>query len=136
MASYLLTSSQFTGSVTLRYNAEGAFEGVEVNATLTEAQRAWLLQKTPANEADLCRVLGNSTTAKLTKIEVTFALFWDKYNDKVHSSRKRTLAKWDRMPKAEQVKAYNYVGFYLSTLRKWQERKNAETYLNAELWNN
>jgi hypothetical protein len=63
-------------------------------------------------------------------------MFWKKYNDKERSSKKRTLAKWNKMSQVEQTKAYNYIQKYFNSIPNGVETKYAETYLNAELWNN
>ena len=139
MANYLLTSSLFTGSITIRFNAQGLLDGFDVNAELTAEQHHWLLNNMPINEDDAQRVLVCSKTAKLTKLpdaEVTFALFWDKYDDKINSSKKRAEAKWRQLSKSDQQKAYLFITRYFANIPNNTRKKYAETYLNAELWNN
>lgn len=40
------------------------------------------------------------------------------------------------MTSAEQGKAYRFIGRYIASLGQGIRQKYAETYLNAELWNN
>jgi hypothetical protein len=77
--------------------------------------------------------------AKVTVVElnqqVTFEMFWLKYNDRERSSRKRCLAMWDKFSKDNQVKAYYFIDTY-NRNRGTAEKKYCETYLKSELWNN
>lgn len=66
---------------------------------------------------------------------ISFETFWDKYNDKVRSSRKRSQKLWEKLNKENQAKAYYYIDTY-NRHRGNAEKKYCETYLNAELWNN
>jgi hypothetical protein len=69
--------------------------------------------------------------------EITFDMFWNRYDDKIYSSKKRSEAQWNRMSKANRCTAYNYIPRYFSKLPEWQTRKKtAEKYLSDELWNN
>ena len=138
MKTYLLTSPNFTGEVEFVFDDSGRLQDYRNRAELNSGQKKWLLEKLPKTLSELSNVLADSKTAKLTEVvvEITFEMFWHKYNDKVNSSRKKTQQKWDRMTKAEQVKAYRYIGYYFSTLPQGTRKKYAETYLNAELWNN
>jgi hypothetical protein len=72
----------------------------------------------------------------LPETEIDFDRFWKRYDDRVNSSRKRTLIKWNKMPKSEQIKAFYFVGKYFASLPPGIRKKYAETYLNDELWNN
>ncbi|GHT15079.1 hypothetical protein AGMMS4956_14290 [Bacteroidia bacterium] len=141
MKTYLLTSPLFEGVVTLHYNDEGLYVGMSIEGSLTEQQREWLLRYTSANIDAIKTVLGGSKTATLTALppqvqQITFELFWDKYDDKVNSSKKKALAKWEKMSKTEQQRAYLYLPKYFGNLPNGTRKKYVETYLNAELWNN
>jgi len=67
---------------------------------------------------------------------ITFDKFWNRYDDKLNSSKKKTQVKWNKMPAAEQAKAFRYIGKYFASIPSGTRKKYAETYLNAELWNN
>jgi hypothetical protein len=125
----------------LRYNDDGHFAGLEINGQLTPAQSYWLLRHTAVKVDDLQRALCDSKTAKLTPMpenvpEVDFEMFWARYDDKVNSSKKRARAKWDKMSKENQQKAYLYLPKYFAHLPQNTRKKYVETYLSAELWNN
>lgn len=66
---------------------------------------------------------------------ITFDMFWDKYNDKERSSKKRSRKIWDKLPPADQAKAFYYYDQY-NRNRGNAEKKYCETYLAAEMWNN
>lgn len=69
------------------------------------------------------------------QVTITFEMFWDKYNDKERSSKKRSRRLWDKLPEEEQVKAYYYYDRY-NRNRGSAEKKYCETYLGAVMWNN
>jgi len=140
MKRYSLTSTAFDGEVLLEFNDSGLLTGYDCNgATLTEAQQLWILNRMPREIADLKRIINEAKQAKLTELEdeeVSFDKFWNRYDEKIRSSKKKTLAKWNRMPKAQRLKAYKYIATYERSLYAGVAKKYAETYLNAELWNN
>lgn len=140
MRTVVLTSTAFTGGVIFKFKESGVLLSLDTSeAELTEEQSVWLISKCPTHVDHLKQVLGTSKTAKLTELEtgtISFEMFWNKYDSKTSSSRKRTLAKWDKMTVGEQVKAFNYINQYIPNIKPGVEKKYAETYLNAELWNN
>lgn len=79
-----------------------------------------------------------SKTGKLTEVtlNITFEMFWNRYDDKVLSSRRKTEARWNRMTKADQIKAFNFINRYEQNIPTGTRKKYAETYLNSEIWNN
>lgn len=140
MRTFVMTSKEFTGGVIFRFKDSGALLSFDVSeAELSEVQSQWLISRCPTHIDKLKEIIGKSTTAKITELEageVTFEMFWNKYDSKTHSSKKRTLVKWNKMTLGERVKAYNYINKYVVGLKPGVEKKYAETYLNAELWNN
>lgn len=137
---YLLTSGGFTGDVLFEFDADGLLVRYDISgAQLNTTQKAWMLERLPCHLNDLQLVLGNSKTAKLTKqlrTSVTFEDFWNRYNDKTTSSKKKTLLIWNRMSQTERDKAFNYIPAYFRSIPTGVAKKYANTYLNAELWNN
>jgi len=136
---FILTSTAFEGDVIFEYNEGGLLERYDISgASLSENQHIWMLKNLPRELCELQRVLGNSGTAKLTEVseEITFDKFWNRYDEKDRSSKKKALAKWNRMSKSQQAKAYWYIPKYFSSIPLGVAKKYAETYLNAELWNN
>jgi len=139
MKTYSLTSTAFPGEVIFDFDDAGYLVKFDTSgADLSEQQQLWLLKKMPKHLSRVKQVLENSNTATLTEInqDVTFDSFWNRYNNKVRSSKKRTLARWNRMSRTDRLRAFNFIVKYEATLTNGIEKKYAETYLNAELWNN
>lgn len=137
---YLLTSDQFSGDVLFEFDDAGLLVRYDItNAQLSEAQKVFILQKLPRSIDKIKEVMGNSKTAKLTKqakTGVTFEDFWNRYDDKTTSSKKKTLVIWNRMSQAQRDKAFNHIPAYFRSIPTGVAKKYANTYLNAELWNN
>lgn len=143
---YIITSSAWAGEVDLVYsddtldNKDGNMLLVLLDirrAELSEQQHIWFLRSMPRELAGLEKKLEGSS-AKLTEVatEITFDMFWKRYRAPENSKKKSALLAWNRMPKAEQIKAYNHIAKYERGIQSWQTRQYAETYLNSDLWNN
>ncbi|MDY0102804.1 MAG: hypothetical protein RBS07_07670 [Lentimicrobium sp.] len=138
MVRYSLTSAAFEGEVIFTFNDSGLLESFDTSgASLSEKQQVFILKELPRELCEVKRVLGGSVSARLTEIkqEVTFEMFWNRYNDK-RASRKKTEMKWDRMKSAERLRAYNFIARYENSIENWRGKMYATRYLNEELWNN
>jgi len=136
---FTLTSSQFIGEVLLSFDAKGFLVMYDASgATLSENQMDWLVNELPRRIEDIKQLLGNSKTAKLTELkeQITFDMFWARYDEKIRSSKKRAIGKWNKMTETQRNKAYKFISVYESHILPGTFKKYAETYLNAELWNN
>lgn len=67
------------------------------------------------------------------KDTVDFSLFWNKYEKKV--GLKDCKKKWDKLPKETQEKILAHLDIYIPATPDPTYRKNPETYLNNESWN-
>ncbi len=108
-------------------------------AEMTAMQQEWLLKKLPKELKEVQELLKNAKSAEFTLIvegSVTFEMFWDKYNNKALSSKKKAFEKWKKMNEGDRQRAFNYITKYKSQINYGTAPKYAETYLNAELWNN
>ncbi len=135
---YALTSTVWVGEILITYNPAGLLVNLDIsNASLSENQHVWFLKNMPRELAELQKLVSTLETLTLTQveIEVTFDMFWNKYNEKLRSSKKKSLTTWSRLPKAERTKAYNYINKYEQSIQG-TAKKYAETYLNSEIWNN
>ncbi len=134
---YHITSTSWTGYIELEFNSIGLMVRSDITqAVLNEDQQIWFLRNC-RELSELQRVI-KGTTATMTEVkqEVTFDLFWNRYDEKIRSSKKKALTTWNRLRKDDQVKAYNYIKKYEGSMAQGVAKKYAETYLNAELWNN
>lgn len=134
---YQITSSVWKGYIEIEFNELGFMVRTDTRqADLTETQQMWFLNKMPRELAQLQKVI-EGTSATITEIveEITFADAWKKYHDE-NGSKKKAQAKWDKMPEAERLKAYNYISKYLAKKPETTPKLYFATYLNEERWNN
>lgn len=139
MKDYLLMSpSMPNGEIKLQYSNAGVLAGFSIAGEISAAQHRWLIEKLPKSLDELQLLCSSVKSLKLVPIEteITFEMFWNKYDEKKLSSKKRSEVKWNRMRKSEQIKAYNYINRYFLNIPGGVAKKYAETYLNAEQWNN
>ncbi len=139
MTTYLMTSTAFEGEVIFKFDeAERLLMYDVTGATLSATQLDWLTNRLPRTLKELKAVLKASKGAKLTEQKqtgATFEQFWEAYDEKKRSSRKKTEARWRKMSQAQRDKALNFIPEYFRLLQGTYP-KYAETYLNHELWNN
>lgn len=134
----MLTSTAWSGEIRIEYNELDLMVSFDLSkAQLSQQQHLWFLQRMPADLTRLQELIRNST-ARMVEVnrEITFESFWNRYDDKVRSSRKKAERVWSRLSKADQAKAYAYIPAYEASRTAGVAKKYAETYLNAELWNN
>ncbi len=139
MKHYQLTSDSFIGAVDFYFNDLGLLESHSIKeAELSEKQQIWLLRHLPREIQELTDLNKDNPQLKVTEIkeEVTFLMFWNRYDEKLLSSKKKTEAKWNKMTKTNQLKAYQFVPTYFNNIPAGTRKKYAEMYLNAEMWNN
>ncbi|MEK9713808.1 MAG: hypothetical protein VW258_14690, partial [Thalassolituus sp.] len=66
-------------------------------------------------------------------LNVPFDDFWNLYNKKV--GRKKSEAKWKRLTNKDRAAIMEHLPNYIRNTPDVQYRKNPETYLNNESWN-
>lgn len=139
MKKYLLTSSKWDGEIEVVYNDLNLMVSIDISrADLAEKQQIYFLRDLPREMAELEILKQKSPTLVVTEVvqEVSFEKFWNHYDEKIRSSKKRAEKAWNKLNKTDQVRAYNYIDKYKQSLYANTNAKYAETYLNAELWNN
>lgn len=138
MRSFILTSPLMSGEVEFRFDEKGYLQGYDNRAVLTPEQQEWLLMRLPKTLEGIKVILSQSKGAKLTEVtkEVNFDMFWDRYDEKLLSSRKKALQIWEKMSARNRQAAYNYVYNYFASLPQGVRKKYAETYLRSEIWDN
>ena len=137
MKSFAITSAKFSGDITYTYDNDGYLQSFINNADLSQEQRVYILKKLPLTQDEIKDLMGNTPSLNIVEIpfKVSFEQFWDKYDDKIRSSKKKSLQKWSKMTDTDMVKAYLFIEKY-NRNRGNADKKYAETYLNSELWNN
>ena len=137
MSSYLLSSAHFAGEVAFEFNEREMLVGFSMHAEMSGDQHAYLLAHLPITLHDLRQLTQiSSATIVEVKKEITFVDFWNRYDDKLSSSKKRTEARWNSMSKVIQMKAYHYIYRYFNGIPSGCRKKYAETYLMSEIWDN
>jgi hypothetical protein len=132
-----LTSTSFAGYIEYIFGDNDLLEKMEVHATLSEKQQVFLLKNMPREIPELEKLRSaNVTLTEMNAAVPTFEMFWNRYDDKINSSRKRTERKWYSMSPANKGRAYNFILRYFANIPAGTRKKYAETYLNDELWNN
>lgn len=136
MKIFHLTSIAFTGYIEFRFSDNELLDKMSNHADLTEKQQVFLLQNMPKEIQELEKLKTSNVTITEVNQDITFDMFWNRYDDKLNSSKKRTERKWDKMNPADQARAYLFISRYFANIPAGTRKKYAETYLNDELWNN
>jgi hypothetical protein len=135
-----MSGKSFEGAVTFQFDAQGKLLKYDCSeAKMSQEQFDWFNERLPRTLLELQQVLAKAKSSKLQKLppqKVDFEIFWDKYNEKVRSSKKKSLKVWNRLNKTEQIRAYLFIDLYEKSILNGIAKKYCETYLNAELWNN
>jgi len=134
---FIATAPSFTGEIEFRFNADGVLTGYDARAELTPGQFKALFQIFPITVSGLEKLEGINLKIVEIKKEVTFDDFWARWfagRHKDNSSKIKARNKWNRMPKGEQIKAYNHIYTYMGNIPQGTPPKYAETYLNSWLW--
>lgn len=138
MAKYSITSPKIYGDIICEYcNTNGLLNKFEINATLTTVQHKAIIDLLPKTQPELQIIKDTIPRIEIIKLpdKITFEMAWVRYDNKLLSSKKKSLAKWEKMPEAEQAKAYYHIQKYHAQ-RGTTAPKYFETYLNSEIWNN
>jgi hypothetical protein len=139
---WAMTSKSFDGAAIFRFNSEGLLISYDVSeATMSPQQLNWFTQRLPRTHDELIGLLKGVPGIRLAEMpngveDVSFDMFWIKYNERVRSSKKRCLKIWPRFNRANRVALYLFIDEYNRSILPGCAKKNAETYLNAEQWNN
>lgn len=136
MKKYSLTSPAFTGECVFGYNDNERLIFVDFSgAELPDEYIVAMLSALPYTR-DFRRIKGKTGVVTEILETITFDMFWNKYDDKARSSKIKTERVWNKMTRADQVKAYNFVNKYKASLQQGICMKYATTYLSDQLWNN
>ncbi len=136
MKRYLITNPNFNGAAELIYTEAGILQKIDVSNTSMGISLINFFKKAaPVDESGLASSFGKETVIVPAEFEVTFDMFWAEYDNKIN--RKRCLPVWDKLNKAQQVKAFYGVKKYNRHLRDTGFNKlNPENYLKNETWEN
>lgn len=140
MKTYKITSEKIAGEITVVYDDRRELAKLDMSgAEMTIQQKNWLMANQPNTEDKLFDMQQKSKWMKIDLMPesiITFEMFWQRYDDKINSSKKRAKQRWDKMSERDRNKAFYYINRYFASIPQGTRKKYAETYLNAELWNN
>lgn len=138
MRKFELTSPAFEGCVTYGFDdTTDRLVMVDMSSVPLSAE-LWncIWSNLPATSKAMGKVKGRTGVITELVEEITFEMFWQRYDDKARSSKVKTQRAWDKMPKREQVKAYQFIPRYFESIPPGVCKKYATTYLSDQLWNN
>lgn len=138
MRKFELTSPAFEGCVTYGFDdTTDRLVMVDMSSVPLSAE-LWncIWSNLPATSKAMGKVKGRTGVITELVEEITFDMFWQRYDDKARSSKVKTQRAWDKMPKREQVKAYQFIPRYFESIPPGVCKKYATTYLSDQLWNN
>ena len=136
MRRFLITSPKFTGTAELFFNDVLC----KIDCTQTNMSAEVMLhfkRSVPVYTDGLATSFSNETTIIEADFEVSFDMFWKKYNKKINKIR--AMKVWEKMDKSMQVKAYFGVDSYHKFLKQkeqWRSKADPETYLRNQYWEN
>jgi hypothetical protein len=136
---YTITSNKFNGSITVAFTQEGECVLYDAQvAKLTATQQDWIMKRLTLKQTGFLQALEREGAFNIvgSAYEVTFEMFWNKYDEKDRSSKKKAETKWQRMSREQKILAYAHIPTYFKNIPGGVAKKYAETYLNSELWNN
>ncbi len=142
MKSYYMTSTSFEGEIEFHFDHNDQLTSIVFNATLKDFHYNFIFKMLPYNVERMEMMIeaikkskNNSVFTMQTK-ELTFEDFYNKYDEKALSSKKKTEIRWNNMKKADRINAYMYINKYFQNLPQGTRKKYAETYLNSYIWEN
>lgn len=138
MRKFELTSPAFEGCVTYGFDdTTDRLVMVDMSSVPLSAE-LWncIWSNLPATSKAIGKVKGRTGVITELVEDITFDMFWQRYDDKARSSKVKTQRAWDKMPEREQVKAYQFIPRYFQSIPPGVCKKYATTYLSDQLWNN
>lgn len=137
MRRFIITSPAFTGQAELVYDSENILVKIDVSNTNMRTLVFRFKNMVPTLADDIATAFAPTRATVIeADFEVTYEMFWSKYNKKINN--KRCIALWGKLTKTKQVKAFYGVDAYDKYLSKesWRSKADPETYLRNEMWEN
>lgn len=138
MKQFILTHPKLQGQIVLQYNDAETLQLVDMTEVAMQAEGIGrFLQKVPTQIAQLWPYTAQfGTTIVESTFEISFDVFWKRYNKKIN--RIRALKLWDKLNTTEQIAAYYGIPKYDAYLKKesWRSKADPETYLRNKYWEN
>lgn len=135
MKKYIITHENFNGELEFRYDPAGLVYNVDVRAELTIPQAQFIFQTMPVEAATLpAWAQTNGFEAKEIPADLSFASWWAMWCNAggVQANKKRAQALYEKLSKANQVKAIWSLKSYKRFLQRctWISPQYPDTYLS------
>lgn len=137
MRRFLITSTKFRGQAEAIYNDNETLCKLDCGDTDMDARTVHLFKNAiGATIAEMAVRFSSDTVVIEADYEVSFDMFWKKYNKKINKSR--CILLWNKLNKTMQVQAYFGIEAYDKFLKKesWRSKADPETYLRNKYWEN
>lgn len=139
MRRFLITSQKFTGTAELLYNDQEVLNRIDCTQTDMSADTVAAFKRAvPVLINALLKEpwCGADTTIIEADFEVSFLMFWKRYDKKIN--KKRAQLAWNKLSKSEQVKAFYGIDAYTKFLKieNWRPKQDPENYLKNLMWEN
>lgn len=139
MRRFQITSEKFNGVAELLFNDKAILCRIDCTQTDMDAVTVAAFKKASPATIELLQAGGcftAGTTVVEADFEVTFEMFWRKYNHKIN--RKRCEPLWAKLSKADQVKAFYGIDVYDKFLKQtgWRNKVDPEKYIREAYWEN
>jgi len=140
MIAFQLYSEMHQCDLQFKFDTQGRICGFEImgETVMSGEQLSNFLAKLPQSIGILKQYcIKKKLELVELKQDVSFEAFWNAYNYKDGSSRRKTEAVWDRMSEKDKTMAINWIPKYKNILIKQGVSKMyATTYLNDKRWEN
>lgn len=137
MKRFLITNPRFTGQVEVVYNEHQVLCKIDCTETNMDAKTVDQFKRTISPvQSGIAAGFSPNTSIVEAEYEVSFEMFWKKYDKKINKARCMPL--WEKMEKSMKVAAFFGITEYSKFLKKetWRSKADPETYLRNRYWEN
>ena len=135
MRTFIATKHDQPWVITFKFNDAELLIGFELPEDWTEEKVKWIMDRMPLNITELepfSRISKLKIEEQIT--EVTFDYFYNPYA--VKEARQKAEKSWERLSKAERIKAFKYIPVLRSKCNlSGIAMPYPATYLNNKRWN-
>ena len=138
MRRFLITSPNYTGQAEVIFNDAGTLCRIDVTDTSMQPAMVQGFKNRLCCHVDQVQqtFAGTAATVIEADFEVSFDMFWKKYDKKINKSR--CIILWSKLDKSMQVLAFMGIAPYDKFLKKegYRGKADPETYLRNRYWEN
>lgn len=138
MRRFLITSPNYTGQAEIVFNNDGTLCRIDLTDTDMQPSMVKGFKDRVCVHVDQIpdMITGSKATIIESDFEVSFDMFWKKYNKKIN--KVRCIQLFAKLNKSQQVMAYMGIDDYTKYLKKetWRTKADPETYLRKQYWEN